>query len=113
MTTERGNKGGAVVIVYGPLRIVEPIGEDGFIPLNFSLHGLGVRIEQEFCRIASLTVLGRPGTVNPIAVTLPRLQIGQISVPAEAAHFGKVHACLFPVLIEKTEFNFFSNLGKD
>jgi hypothetical protein len=41
------NKGGAVSLVHRPIRVLETIGEQGLVPLDLPLNGLGVRIDEK------------------------------------------------------------------
>ena len=66
----------AVAIVRRALGIVEPIGEDRLIPVDIALDRLGVRIEQELCRVAALALVGRPWPMDAIPVALAGLGVG-------------------------------------
>ena len=84
----------AVEIVLRTVRILEVIRVDGFLPLPHALDGLRVRVEHDLLRVAPQPLVRVPRAVHPIPVTLPRLHVGQVAVPAERCRLQHVDASL-------------------
>ena len=105
------HKGRAICIVARASGVMKAIGEHGLVPVNLTFNGFGIGIEQEFGRIAALSQFRRPGAVDAKAVTLSWLYVGEVTVPAEAIHLGKVHA-RFPTVVVKKHNSTRSALSK-
>ena len=102
----------AVEIVARVFRIGEVVGEDGLVPLPRAVHRLRVRIEQQFRRIAPVSLLGGPRAVHPEPVSLPRAHVGHVAVPAEGGAFRQIHARFTTVLVEQTQLDAVADLRK-
>src|SRR5262245_39950718 len=56
--------------------------ENGRLVLDIAVNGAGVRIEEELRRIATQSVIGTPWSLYPKAVTLPRADSWNVTMPA-------------------------------
>jgi hypothetical protein len=70
------------------LRVVEAVAEERLSPGHRPVDGLGIGVEQELGGIAPLARRRVVGPVHAVAVTLPRLDRGQVDVPDEGVAFG-------------------------
>ena len=103
----------AVGIVARRLGLTELVREDRFVPLPQPFHGLCVRVQQEFVRIAPQAVGRIPGTVHAKAVTLARPDVGKIPMPAQRCRLGQSHARLASITVEQTKLDPFGDLGEE
>ena len=94
------------------VRVVQPIGEDGGIPLDLALESLRIGIHQELGGIAAMARAGIPGTVNAIAIALPTDDLGQVGMPHEAGRFGHLDPHLGAIGVEQAQLDALGHLGE-
>ena len=87
-----GHEGGAVGRLRAAVGVVEGVGEDGLVPAQVALDGLGIGIEQQLGGVAALSLLGRPRAVHAVAVALAGRRAGDVAVPHEAGRLRQVEA---------------------
>ena len=108
-----GDEGGAVAAVQHTVRVVEAVVEHRLVPLDLTLDGPRVGVEQELGWVASQAGVGIVGPVDPKAVPLPRARVRQVAMPAEGVHLGQVGPGFAPVGVEDAQLNPFRHLGED
>ena len=81
---ERGRVGVVALVGGRPAVAV-----DGFVPGDLALDGLGVRVEEELGRVAAQPGARVPGAVDPVAVALAGLDVGELAVPDVAGPLGQ------------------------
>ena len=106
-----GHERGAVVVVARVL-VAERVGKAGRVPVDLSLDGLGVGVDEQLGRVAALAVLGRPRPVDPVAVTLPGRDRRQVGVPAERVHLFEAEPFLAALVVEQAQVDGLGHLGE-
>ena len=108
---------GRVVLVV-PLEIgvlaAGNVGEDVPVaPEDRALDRLRVRVDQQLGGVEAVTLLGRPGTVDAVAVALPGPDPRQVAVPVERRALRQLVAGLAIVLVEEAELDLLGVLGEE
>ena len=85
-------RGGVVVVAR--VRVAEVVAEQRLVPVDLAAGGLGVGVEQQLVRVAPQPARGVPGTVDAVAVALPRLHRRQVAVPDERVDLGELDPLL-------------------
>ena len=62
---------------------------ESIVPMQVTADRLGVRIEHDFVCVETVASLGLVRAVNPVAVELPRADVGQVGVPHFVIHLRK------------------------
>jgi hypothetical protein len=81
------------------------VGEYCFVPGNVAIDTLGIRVEQEFGRIAAVPLLRRPWAVHAETIALPRFHAGEVPMPAVPGDLWQVCPRFAPALIEQAQFD--------
>ncbi len=102
--------GGGVEVVPG-VGLAEAVAVHRLVPVDAALDGHGVRVEQHLRRIAAQAARRLVGTVDAIAVPLPRPDPRQVAVPDEPVHFGQRHPRLDIGLVEQAQLHLVRDLG--
>ncbi len=101
-----GHERGTVGVVGGPTGTrVEAIVEDGVVPLDGAVHGLGVGVDQELGRVGPQALVGFPRAVHPEAVALSGLHPRGVAVVDEGRDLGQVVAVLHAGVIEQAQLD--------
>ncbi len=77
---------GGIGVVHR-LRLAEPVGKQRLVPLDAPIDRLGVGIQQQLVRIASMPSRRFVRAVHPIAVALTGPHAGQVAVPDQRIAF--------------------------
>src|SRR5215203_2716887 len=83
----------------------ETVGEQRLVTVDLATDGLRVRIEQELRRVAPLTFGRHVRTVDPIAVTLARLDPWQVGMPDVAIDLDELEARLLAVVVDQAQLD--------
>ena len=75
--------------------------ENSFVAVDITFNGLGIRVKQQFVGVASEAVHRVIGTVDAVAVTLARMEAGNVVMPYVRVPFGHFDACFHIVLVEQ------------
>ncbi len=110
-------EGGAVALVEGQVGVgvADLVAEQAVVPAQVAADGLGERVENELVRVEAVTLLRLVGSVDPVAVELSGLEVGQVGVPDLIGLFAQVDALrLHRRLgrIEQAQFHFGGVLGE-
>ena len=103
-----GEIAGAVTIVERQIgvRIAEPVGKEGVVPLERSTQQLGVGVEQQLVGIEAMPGIRLVGPVHAIAVVLARPQVGKIAVPDLVRHLRQRDPIgLLAVVVEQAQLD--------
>lgn len=91
----------------------EPVRVEALIAVDVAFDGFSVGVKQQFVRVAAQALRRVVWTVHAIAVTLPRLDSGQIVVPDIRVLLGHFDSSFVVFLIEKAKLDFLCHLGKE
>ena len=81
-----------VLVVAGLRALLEVVAEDRRVPVDLTVGGLGVGVEQQLGGVAAQPLLRVVGPVHAVAVALPRLHVRQVAVPDVGVHLGDLDA---------------------
>ena len=95
------------------VRALEPIRVEAFIAVDVAFDSFRVGVEQQLVRVAAQTLHRVVRAVHTVAVTLPRLDSGQIVVPDVRVLLGHFDSSFVVFLIEKTKLDLLCHLGKE
>ena len=98
-----GHERRRVALVGRPVLVADPIAEERVVPAHGSVQSLGVRVDEQLCRVEAVPVMRRIGPVHAVAVALAGARIGQVAVPDELAALGEAHALLVSGLVEEAQ----------
>ena len=107
------NKRRAITIIRGAVGMVEPIGEDGLIPMDIALDRHRVGIKEKLRGVAPLALLRRPRPMHTEPVALTSLNVREIRVPAETIHLAQTDTCFIPLIVEETELDVLGDFRED
>jgi hypothetical protein len=74
-------------------------------PIDRTVDGLGIRIDQQLGRIEPRALLRSVRPVDPVAVSLTRADLGDIDMPQERGAVLDVNAPFVAVLIEQAQLD--------
>jgi hypothetical protein len=106
----------AVTFVEGQVIRADFVAKKGVIPAHVPANRLGIGIEQHLVGIKAMAVLRIVRTMDPVAVELAGLQIGEVAVPDHVCRFGQADLVrlLFRVGgVEQAQFHLRRMFGKD
>ena len=111
-------EGGAVALVAGQIGVgvTDLVTEQAIVPAQVAADGLGEGIENELVRIEAVTLLRLIGSVDPVAVELSGLDVGQVGVPDLIGLFAQADALRLRRRlgrIEQAQFHFGGVLGEE
>ena len=99
--------------VVALLRVRPPVPEHRFVPPDRSLDRLGVGIEEQLGGVAPQALVGRPRTVDAVAVALAGLHVGQLDVPDIPRALGQLDVFLVAVRVEQAEIDLLGDRRDD
>ena len=103
---------GSRVIVVAAVRVPEVITEKRLVPVEHTVDGLGIRIEQKLVRIAALSSRGVVRAIDAVTVALSRLDGGQICMPHEGVDLRQFHLGFRAVDVEEAQANTLGHLAE-
>jgi hypothetical protein len=93
-------------------RVLEVVGVQRRVAVDLAVDRLGVRVQQELCGVAAMTLGEIERTVNPEAIALARLDRGDEAVPHIPVHLGQLDPGLTAFVGDKADLNPVRNLGE-
>ncbi len=94
----------AGVLVVARLRtLFEVVAEHRRVPVDLTVGGLGVGVEQQLGGVAAQPLLRVVGPVHAVAVALPRLHVGQVAVPDVGVDLAELDAHLGAVGVDQAQ----------
>jgi hypothetical protein len=106
-----GHEGCAVAVVTLEVVTTHRVGKDRRLPRDIAGDGARVRIDEQLCGIAPVSLRRVPRPVDAEAVPLARPDVGQVEMPAMRCPFRQVHARRRPPrLVEQAQLDPFSDL---
>ena len=100
------------VVVVAAVLVTEVVAEQRLVPVEDAVDRLGVGIQQQLVRVATVAGFGVVGPVHAIAVTLARLDIGHEAVPDERVHLGQGDPGLVVIRVEQAQLNTLGDLAE-
>src|SRR6266566_2733375 len=101
----------AIVGVQTPW-VGEMVGEQRLVPADLAVHRFGIRVDQQFCRVAAVPTTRVVGAVHAVAVTRAWSDAGQVAVPDEAVNLCEFDPRLVILSIEQAQFHLLGCLGE-
>ena len=95
--------------------VAEFVAEQRIVPMHLAANRLGIRVQDDLFRIEAVPVGRLVGTVNPVAVKLVGLNVGQVTVPDLVGMFAENNALGFGRCIggvEQAQLDLGGMLGK-
>ena len=103
--------GRGVLVVAGAL-VAEVVAEEGLVPLDGAVGGLGVRVQQQLVRVAAHAGVRVERAVHPVAVPLARIHLGQVGVPDVGVHLGQLNPRLVAIRVEQAQLDALCHLAE-
>ncbi|BCW49297.1 hypothetical protein StoSoilB13_16390 [Arthrobacter sp. StoSoilB13] len=100
------------VSVIPGVRVPHVVGEQGRVPIDLTMDGLGVRVQQQLVGVEPLAGVGVVGSVHPIAIFLSGLDLRQVAVPHVAVYLGDIYADFPAVVVEEAQLHFLGLLAE-
>ena len=100
------------VVVVAAVRVAEVVAEQRLIPVEGSVDGLGVRVQQQLVGVAALAAGRIVGAVHAVAVPLARLDVGHEPVPDESIDLGQRDPGLGSVRVEQAQLDPLGHLAE-
>ncbi len=84
-----GEMGAAIPLIAAEVGVgmAHLVPKQGVVPVNVAVNGLGIRIEEQLCRVESLAVLRVVGSVDAISVAQAGSSLGEVYVPGLVSLF--------------------------
>ncbi len=93
------------VLVVARVGIAEVVAEERLVPVDLTLDGLGVGVQEQLVRVEALAALRVVLAVHAVAVALPGSDGRQVGVPDVRVDVDEVDAGLFAAVAEETQLD--------
>ena len=108
----RLRRAGRGVVVVAAVLLTEVVAEQRLVPVEDAVDCLGVGVQQQLVRVATVAGFGVVGPVHAVAVALAGLDVGQEAVPDERVHLRQGDPGLGVIRVEKAQLDTLGDLAE-